>query len=239
MTLDALDASPSVFAALRGWPALAALADADVETVARGSRLRTYDRLAHVYWRGDDGDSLHVVVRGRIRLYVSTESGGELTVAVVAPGEFFGEMALFGSARAVNAQAVDGTETIEVTGDTFVALVRTHPAVAVTVMRFLCDRRRESIDHAADLALLDVHRRTVRALRRLSDRQRSPGSDETAIRLDMTQDDLARVVGTTRETLNRVLGVLGRAEIVRVDRPGTFIVNLALLQRTEESPFGD
>jgi len=193
------------------------LGEADVASLAAHLRRRRYARGEVVFLRDDPGDSLFIVKSGVIRIVLTSPEGKEITLAVRGPGDFFGELALLdGEPRSADAVAQEPAELLLLEREDFLALVDDRPSVAVALLKVLSKRLRQASQTVEDAAFLDVPARLAIAILRLLDAQiDQPG---TMIAARLTQAELAAMVGTRRESINRWLRFYEGQGLIRYDR---------------------
>lgn len=159
--------------------------------------------------------SVYVLESGLVRLYRVAPSGGETSFGYVAPGELFGELATFdGFAHEGFAQAMQDSVVWSLDRDAFERLVAERPVLLFAIARQLGQRLRQAEARVEDLVFQPVRARVERALRELA--QRFGRRDGTRIVIDvpLTQAELAKMVGATRQTVNQSLGELAEAGVI-------------------------
>ena len=188
------------------WPLLADLPGEDVRQLLSIARRRTFDKGEVVFHRDDPADSLHLVVRGRFGVRVTTQLGDSVLLDVLGPGASFGEVALLlsDSRRSATVSALERGETRSVYRDDFGRLQRDHPGVKDVLLRLLADQLRRASDRIVEAHYVDAETRVRRRLVELAGIYGAEAGDSAAIPL--TQEDLAAMAGTSRATVNRVLG---------------------------------
>jgi CRP/FNR family transcriptional regulator len=148
-----------------------------------------------------------------VKIALPGEFGQEALVAIMRPGEFFGELALFDrSPRSASATALEDARAALLAGDDFLAYLESHPASFRVVLETLARTIRRLSDRVEDLIFLDVPSRVAKYL---LDLVRSSGDGNE---LTLTQDELAAFIGASRVSVNRVLGDLERREIISIRR---------------------
>jgi CRP/FNR family transcriptional regulator, cyclic AMP receptor protein len=175
------------------------------DELRQAGRRRTFSRGEVVFHEGDLGDSLHRVVRGRFAARVTTPVGDVATFSVHAPGDVFGLLAVLhpDSRRTATVAALERGETFAMPASGFARVRAAHPAVGVAVEQLLVEMLTTASNRLVEALYTPVHLR-VRA--RLRDLARIYGTDDGGpITLPLSQEELAGLVGTTRETVNRVL----------------------------------
>ena len=196
---------PGAHEILRRAPLFAGLRPDALDGLAAQLRRHTFKRGTMIFHKDQTGDALYVIESGRVRIFLPTESGTELTVEVSGPGDVFGELALLdGRPRSASAEALEDTTTFTLTREEFKAHLAATPQLAVALIELLSTRLRHVTEYAESLAHLDVHARLARTLLEMADRY-GVKRNGIEIDLDLTQADLAAMVGATRERVNRAL----------------------------------
>ena len=210
---------------------LAALPDETLKRLERIAEQRQYRRRQVVHFADQPGDYVYLLCTGRVKIARVSDQGRELTLYLLEEGALFGEAALLDGADAYETMA----ETLE---DSLVAAFRRadllaalHHSLAATqaLLRLVAERRAQAEDQVADLVFLEVPKRLAKLLLRLHDGQGGrAGRGPQALRGKLTHQELANVIGSTRETTTLILNdfkrqglidFLGR-RIVIANRPG-------------------
>jgi CRP-like cAMP-binding protein len=187
------------------------LDQADLDQLAEELRPRRYRKGETIFVTGDPGTCLCVVNTGRIKLALTSSEGREVILDMLGPGEVFGELALLdGEPRSADAVSVEPSELLLLQRDTFLRFLRERPEVAISLLGVLSRRIRRDTQLVQDAAFLDVPGRLARTILRLAERDEA-GRLRTP---RLTQSDLAAVAGTTRETLNKWLGLFSELDLI-------------------------
>ena len=166
---------------------------------------KTFRKGTIIFHKDQAGDALYIVESGRVRIFLPTQGGEELTVDVAGPGDVFGELALLdGRPRSASAGTLEDTVTFTISRDEFQKYLERAPQLAAALVELLSSRLRHVTEYAESLAFLDVHGRLARTLLEMSERY-GVHKDGIEIDFDLTQADLATMVGATRERVNRAL----------------------------------
>ena len=190
-------------------------------------RLRTFRRGQPIFSQGDPGDSLFLVASGRVKLFIENSDGEQLTILFCGPGTCFGEMAVLdGKARSASAEALELTETWVVTRNAFLDLMRRAPDISIAVIVFLCSKLRTDLARMEEFIFLDTYNKVGRQLVRMATKDTS--GDYT---VQLTQEELARLVGNTRERVNRVLADLSSIGHISIGRGHLQINRLEAMKR--------
>jgi CRP/FNR family transcriptional regulator len=162
---------------------------------------------------GAPAEAAYIVLRGRVNLVRSADGTRDIILASLGPGEVFGEAAAIEHSRAsTTALSATAVELVRVSGDCLRDLVRSEPQLAMRIMQVMSRRLQDVEAVASDLALCDVEERLRRTLSQLARRQGrpEPSSDGWVLAPVPTQSELARMVGSCRETVSRTLSALAR-----------------------------
>lgn len=196
-------------------PFLAALPAADRQWLAGCLARRRFRRGEVIFHKEDPGQSLFIVESGSVRVYVPSPQGVDLTLAVMGPSDFFGDLSLLdGSPRSASASALTDSVLLSLERSDFTRLITSRPEAAMAVLTVVARRLRETDQMASDLAFLDVGSRLARKLLELAASHGVRRPDGVLLDVSLTQEDLANMIGVTRESVNRNLGLLRRLGLV-------------------------
>jgi CRP-like cAMP-binding protein len=211
------------------WPLLDGIPEEPRRRVLAAGRLRRFARGEVIFHEADPGDSLHLIAKGRVAIRVTTPVGEVATLAVLGPGDFFGELALLGpGSRTATVVALEKAETVSIHRDVFETLKSEHPSVETFLTGVLGAQVRRLSGQVLEALFVPADKRVLRRLWELA-KQYGDGVEGTLIPL--TQEDLASVAGTSRATVNRVLGQATDAGFVEVSRGKITVVDPAMLEK--------
>lgn len=209
---------------LQKLPLFTLLSDKELADLAARIRPRSVRRGEIIFRKDDPGLHLYLVLEGAVKISLPGEFGQEALVAIMRPGEFFGELALFDrSPRSATAVALEETRVALLAGDDFLSFLEHHPTAVRIVLEALARTIRRLSDRVENLTFLDVPGRVAKYLldlAQVSGPVAVPAGDMPAgpLELSLTQDELAAFVGASRVSVNRVLGDLERRGLVEVRR---------------------
>jgi CRP/FNR family cyclic AMP-dependent transcriptional regulator len=210
-----LPASPVIVAALARVPFFAVLPPAELDRMAATLRMKRFARGAVIVSQGDDTDTLYVIASGRTKVCISDDEGKEVIVSLMGPGDYFGEMSLVDDhPRSASIEALEPSELVVVGKDEFKASLARNFDMSLAFMRCLVGRLRSADKKIETLALMDVYGRVARALVDMSE---SCPDGRRVIRRRVTKQDIARMIGASREMVSRVMKDLvemGEVEMV-------------------------
>ena len=192
-------------------PFLAALTPADSEALAAAVKRRRFARGQAIFAKDDPGDALFIIEEGSVRIYLPSPQGADLTLAVLGASEFFGHLALLdGGPRSASATALRDTTVLTLDRADFTDLLQSRPQAAMAVLASVTQRLRETNETAGDLVFLNVGGRLAKKLLDLAAGHGVQRPDGVLLDLALTQEELANMLGVTRESVNRHLSSLRR-----------------------------
>ncbi len=207
-------------ALLRNVPLLSLLREDELALLARVVSRKSYARGSLILATGDPTDSLYILISGRIKVFMSDLDGKEVILSILGPNEFFGEMGLIdNNPRSANVVALEPCELICISEPDFKRCLADNFDMAMTVMRGLVKRLREADNQIGSLALMDVFGRVARLL--LETAEVIDG--EKVVTKKLSKQDIARMIGASREMVSRVMKHLQEAGYIEV-RADTIVI---------------
>ncbi len=217
---------------MRKAPLFAALNHEDAEALLAQMSPTRMERGDILFREGQSGDSLYVIGEGKIKLGRSSSDGRENLVAILGPGEMFGELSLFDPGpRTMTATAVAETQLLALGNDSLTGLLTGRPEVAKTLLAALAQRLRRTNEHLADLVFTDVPGRVAKALLDLAQRFGRPVEDGVLVTHDLTQEELAQLVGASRETVNKALADFAGRGWLKLEARAVLLLDVDRLRR--------
>lgn len=197
-----------------------------LDSVARGLRSRRFRRGETIFHLGDPGDALFIVASGAVKIVLPSETGDEAILATLRPGDFFGELALLdGAPRSATAVALEPTETLVLPRDRFRELIAAEPAIRDALFAALARELRRLTIHVEELHFLDIAGRLAAVLARLAGEQGIRVDGAIRLAAPLTQTDLASMVGCTRQSVNKLLGLFVDDGLIRLERDAILVVD--------------
>jgi CRP/FNR family cyclic AMP-dependent transcriptional regulator len=176
----------------------------DLISVAKKRTFRSGDVIFH---REDSGQMLYIIKEGKVKICLISPDGQEISLVVFGKGEYFGEFALLdGLPRSADAIALEKVECYTLQRADFQNAIMKKPRIAIQVMEVLCERLRKTDQQVEDLIVLDVYGRVAKKLLELAETHGVQKENGILINVRLTQQDLAAMVGASRESVNKVLG---------------------------------
>src|SRR6266540_1439439 len=192
---------------LRSVPLFSELTDQDIAGLARLATRRRYPKDTVVFFENEAGDFFFTIVLGRIKVTILGDDGREIILSILGPGDFFGEMALLDNEpRSATAIAVEDAELLSLHRTDFQNTIGDNPSISTALIKILTARLRRANHQISTLALLDVAREEGRRLK----------DGRIAFRR-ATHQEIANRIGTTRETVTRMLKDLERQALLHIE----------------------
>ena len=179
-----------------------------------------------LFKEGDDGDHLYVVSSGKVKLGTKSVDGRENLLMILGPGDMFGELSLFDSGpRTATAIAVTDAKLLALGQDKVIPWVREHPEVSLQLLARLASRLRRTNEVVGDLVFSDVPGRVAKALIDLGVKFGDKRTEGLFVNHDLTQEELAQLVGASRETVNKALADFAQRGWLRLEARSVMILD--------------
>ena len=216
---------------LRKVPFFSDLKDMDIQDLATQVVQKTYPRDNLILLAEDEGDTLFVIIDGKVKVSILSEDGREVILAILGPGEFFGELSLLdGLPRSATVIASEDAQLLTLRRPDFLRVLDRRPEVGVKVLAALIARLRKNDRKIESLALMDVSGRVANALLQICEEVGEEVDDGVMIRNRPTHQEIANMAGTTRETVSRVMKRLEQHEYIAVREKHLIVVREADLR---------
>jgi CRP/FNR family transcriptional regulator, cyclic AMP receptor protein len=207
--------------------------DDDAAAALRSSMVTArYRRGEVVFHEGEKGDRLYVVTDGKVKLGRTSSDGRENLLAILGPGQMFGELSLFDPGpRSATVTAVTDVTFETLSHDELLRWLTGRPGVARGLLSQLAARLRKANDVVADLVFSDVPGRVAKALLDLSQQFGRTADDGIHVHHDLTQEELAQLVGASRETVNKALADFAQRGWLRLEPRSVVLLDVERLKR--------
>jgi len=198
---------------LRNLPIFESLSDDRLQPIARACSLQRVDKSTVVMREGDSTENVYFVLRGIMRVLVSDPDGREVILSILGPGELFGEMGVIdGHSRSATVVTAEACELVVIAKADFKRCLAENFDISLSIMRSLVHRLRAADRAIESLALLDVYGRVARLLLEMAGEGGPDG--RRIITRKITKQDMAKMVGASREMVSRVMKDLQRQGLV-------------------------
>ncbi len=204
---------------LKQVPLFADLADEDIRALMAIARKRTFRSGEVIFHRDDPGQVLYVIKEGKVKIYLISPDGQEISLVVFGKGECFGEFAILDDLpRSANAIALEKVECYTLQRSDFHNAIMKNPKIAIQILEVLSKRLRTTNQMVEDLIFLDVYGRVAKKLLELAEMHGTQVDDGVRIDMRLTQQDLASMVGASRESVNKVMGYFTDKKFISTDK---------------------
>ena len=181
------------------------------------------------------GDALFVIASGKVKVVLYGETGREIILSILKAGDFFGEMALLDrQPRSANVVAIEDSQLLGLDREAFQTHLTAHPTTALAILAEMSRRLRHADEVIGNLALLDVYARVARIIRDLAQKQGEPVDGGLLIKERPTQQEIAGLIGTSRETVSRALNDFTRRGLLEMQGK-QILVRWGFLRKMEEA----
>jgi CRP-like cAMP-binding protein len=218
--------SPEIILALKQVPFFSGLSDRELTPLTAHCRQRQYRRNQLIFNQDDAGDTLYVVLSGRVRIVLPSPDGEDIVLAVFTSGDCFGELSLLdGNPRSASAIAQETCEVLTLGRSEFLEHLKGHFTVALQVLQTLAARIRRTNVLLGDFAFMDLSARLAKRLLELARTQGERLRPGDPISIQITQGELASLVGARRESVNKELHILAQRGLLTIRRGHILIKN--------------
>ena len=208
------------------------LADEDIHELMTAAKRRAFRSGEVIFHRDDPGQVLYMIKEGKVKICIISPDGQEISLAMFGKGECFGEFALLdGLPRSADAVALEKVECYTLQRSDFHNAIMKNPKIAIQVLEALTKRLRNTDNMVEDLIFLDVYGRVAKKLLELADAHGIKTDDGVRIDVRLTQQELASMVGASRESVNKVMGYFSEKDFISTDKHRITLHRIADLKR--------
>src|SRR6187551_3895271 len=215
-------------------PLFAALPISAIEDLTARVVVRRVAVGSAVVAQDEPGDAMFVIMSGRVKVVIFGESGREVTLSLLRAGDSFGEMSLFDQGpRSAHCLAIEPTTLLVLSRDDLMKHMQAHPRTAINLVSEMARRLRKADETIAQLALCDVNERLIHRLVGLAREEGAESPDGLVVRRRPTQQELANMIGSCRETISRAFNQLARDGLI-IPKGRSLVVTPALIEKAEK-----
>lgn len=217
---------------LSGIPSFGGLSENQIEEIKQIVVDRHFNKGEIIFFQGDKGDGFYIVVSGMVKIFKVSLEGKEHIMRIVGPGEPFGQVAVYARREfPASAQAIAESHLLFLPRTAFVELIIKNPYLALNMLSVLSMRLREFTVHVESLALKEVPGRLSSYLIHLAEEQ---GNEKNTVSLNIAKVQLSSLLGTTPETLSRILTQMAHNGLIQVKKRDIKILNYKKLEELAE-----
>ena len=195
------------------------LSEEELQALSSATKRRTFRSGEVIFHRDDPGQVLYMIKEGKVKICIISPDGQEVSLTVFGKGEVFGEFAILdGLPRSADAVALERVECYTLQRSDFQNVILKHPKIAILVLQAMSKRLRNTNNMVEDLIFLDVYGRVAKKLLELADTHGVKTEEGVIIDVRLTQQELASMVGASRESVNKVLGYFTDKKFISTDK---------------------
>lgn len=187
-------------------PLFSTLSDEELDAISKLSNRIKYPKNNIIFIEKEEGNILYIILRGRVKVVKISESGEEIILAALNKGDFFGEMSLLdGKPRSATVISIEDSELMLIKSNHFEKVIEKHPRIALKLLKELTVRLRKADELIGNLALMNVKGRIAGLFIQLAKEHGQKTKEGVLIKSRPTHQEIANMVGATRETVSRIL----------------------------------
>ncbi len=215
-------------------PIFSELEHDELDAIGELILVRKYKRRQIIFVEGEPGEAIYIIMSGKVKLTKNTECGKELILGIRQPGETFAEVVLFdGGPYPATAEVIEDAEIGLLRNKDVELLVKNNSGISIALIKTMSQRLRSAQQKLRDLALKDTLGGMANTLTRLAKEHGTKTDEGILINLNLTHQDLANFIGTSRESANRFISDLKKSKIISVDKGKITILDMKKLREWE------
>lgn len=204
---------------LKKIPYFSNISQAELQAIADIMIERTYERGRVLFMEGEFGEAVHFVMEGKVKIYKTSEDGREHILYIAVPGDIFAEVILFNEVNyPATAEVLEKARIAVIRNEDLEKVLKAHPSMAVAIIKVLNKRLMDAQQQVKSLALHNTHGRTAQMLMKLATEHGNKTENGLELELVISRQELANMVGTTRETVTRVLMAFKKYNLIEIER---------------------
>lgn len=208
------------------------LSEENILEIQKNSMRKRYERGAVLFTEEDEADGLYIIMQGYVKVYQTSESGKEKTLAIVTVGDVIGEMAAFGQHfRSASVKAMEATEVVYIPQQRFEGLLTKMPALSLRITEIVTERLRRTNRQIAQLVNSNSRTKVLCQLVNLAELSGKEDRRGILIPLRLTHGDIASLAGVARETVTKVFHELEAQGIIAFENRKMIISSLDKLKK--------
>ena len=217
---------------LKQIPLFSSLKDEELDAIYNLSYPKQCSKDAIILIENEEGDTLFIILKGKVKVTTFSESGKEVIFSILSEGDFFGDMSLMdGKPRSATVISIEESELRLLRRNDFIKLIEKHPRIALKLLEELTSRLRKADERIESLAIHDVTGRLAGILLQLAEERGEKDDKSVLIKARPTHQELANMVGTTRETVTRVLKQLENKKYINMSGKDLLILDSEVFKK--------
>ncbi len=207
------------------------LSQDDLDALLAHARVQRYPTGREIFAKGSPDRSMMAILRGSVKISAPSSSGREIVLTILQAGEIFGEIALLdGHDRTADATAIADCELLVLDHRDFIPFLEHRADICISLLKILCQRLRQADQQVEDAVFERLDNRMAKALIRLANSAPQGANGGSVVSLHASQQELAGMVGATRESVNKLLHVWQKAGVVQLKKRLIVIPDIAAVE---------
>ena len=217
---------------LKNVPLFSSFSDQQLASLLPAVQHRRFPRGSYVIRAGEETDALYIILAGRAKVLIPDDDGNEVILSIIGPNEFFGEMGLLDDQpRSASVETLEACEMLRISRSGFLNCLKDNFDAAMLIIRNLVKRLREADRKIESLALIDVYGRVARLLIEMA----QPVEGQWIIEKAPPKQEIARMIGASREMVSRVVKDLHDKGVIRADKRKIYVLDRASMGHSRKS----
>ena len=214
-------------------PLFSHLPDEGLEELATRLHRRRFERDQIIFHKNDPGSTLYIIISGKVKIVLPSAEGENVLVALLSTGDFFGELSLFdGEPRSATSIATESTDILTLDQEDMFKYIAENPKASTAILSELSLRLRRTDELLSDAAFCNLSTRLSKRILELAGRYGQPDENGiTRINMRLRQQDLADMVGATRESVNKMLKTYKQKNLINLERGHITVIDEEGLRR--------
>ncbi|MCC3144468.1 Crp/Fnr family transcriptional regulator [Halanaerobium sp. Z-7514] len=215
-------------------PFFSSLTNSEIELIDQIVIKRTFKKGEYIFFEGEKGDKFYIIEEGQVKLIKMIANGDEQILNIFSKNDIIAEIVAFDKGNyPASAVTMSKTRVLVFEQERLEELILDHPQIAVKLLREMSHRLRRAQENVRDLALKDSSARVAGLLVFLARRYGEKKKDKIVLDLSLTQKELANMIGSSRETVSRVLAKFENQKLIKTSRKKIYIFELDKLKEVE------
>lgn len=207
-------------------PLFGDLAPEELDSVSQLARVRNYKKNMIIFMEGEPGEALYFIISGKVKISKTTEDGREQILHILQHGDVFAEVVLIdGGPYPATAEVIEAGQIGMLMNNDVENLIRSNPDIALKLLKILSKRLRLAQRQVRDLALKDTYGRLAGMLLILGKEHGTETDSGIRIELPLSRQELANLIGTTRETVTRILGDFKKYKCIELEKQAIVLID--------------
>lgn len=205
--------------------------DTELEIAASLAKTRIFRKNSIIFYENDMANNFYIIKSGRIKIFRNSSDGREFILGIFSTGALFGDVPVFdGGVYPATALSIEDCEVYSISKEDFEIFVVNNPQTAIKIIKMLSRRLRNATNMLTDMAMKNVSQRLAGMLVKFAEQDGIDHESGIFIECDLTRQELAELIGVSRETFIRELGKFQKAGILECQKRDIIITNLEKLK---------